>query len=132
MASYASVADLTLYAVPSSALAGIPVASQQAALDAQSVFADSKLRARYSLPLQSWDVDLRRCVAILAAYDLLVVRGFNPDAAGDSNLRMRYEDALKWLDDVERQAAHPNVVPSADQSPKYDAPKVTTSPLRGW
>jgi len=131
MASYATIADLTTYAIPSAALASISDAEKQAALDSASAVADSKLRGRYALPLQSWDVDLRQCVASIAAYFLLVKRGYS-SVDSEDNYRKRYEDAMQWLDDVERQAAHPNVVPASSQTPQYDAPKVLTGTLRGW
>ncbi len=132
MSSYATPSDLTQFAVNANALVGFTAGQQQAALDAASVLADSKLRGRYALPLVTWDVDLRRAVAVIAAYDMLVARGYNPGDGADDNLRARYDDAMKWLDDVERQNTHPNVTPANGQTPQYDAPKVITSTRRGW
>ncbi len=132
MTAYATTADLTRFAVNASAFGGISTLDQQAALAAASSYADSKLRGRFALPLLAWGDDLRRAVCYIAAYDLLSVRGFNPVAGSDSNLRQRYEDGVKWLDGVERQNIHPDVTPSPEQSPKYDDPKIVTSTRRGW
>ncbi len=132
MSSYATPSDMVRFAINATALAAVSTGDKQAALDAASSYADSKLRGRFSLPLSAWGDDLRRVVCWIAAYDLMVVRGFNPILGADSLLRTRYDDAVKWLDGVERQNIHPDVTPAPDQSPKYDAPKVTTAAKRGW
>ena len=145
MSSYAQIADLTTYGLPATALQSpnLPVQVQQAALDDASAIADSYLRGRYSLPLLAWGTDLTQAVCRIAAYNLLSVRGYNPAAAADVNIRDRYTDAIDWLNKVQRQAVHPNVTPQPSQTPQYNQPFVTSfsvistatgqkAPQRGW
>ena len=112
--AYADVADLYRLALRQAALSGILVADQNAALEAASRVADSYLQARYKLPLAAWDDDLRRAVAVIAAYDLLSGRGFAPEGS-DEHVRLRYEDALRWLRDVSTGVVTP--VGIVDASP---------------
>lgn len=132
MSSYAVPEDLAKYGIAATAIASIPSDVQQAALDSASELADSYFRSRYLLPFTKWGNDVRRVVAVLATYDLLVVRGYNPASGADINLRLRYDDALAWLRQVSRQEAHPDVTPSMAQAAGYDDPHVSTHALRGW
>jgi phage gp36-like protein len=140
--SYATLADLTVYGLPATTLGQTTAAQQQAAIDAASATVDNFFNGRYALPLLSWDLETRARTCHIAAWNLLSVRGFNSAAGADDNIRTRYEDAMLWLDKVQRKAAHPLVTPSASQSPTYDMPIVLTSSVvtaagrvgssRGW
>jgi phage gp36-like protein len=134
VSQYCQTTDLPLYGAPATALSAIPGPTQTAQCIASSAFADSKLRARYQLPLQAWGTDLTMYTAIHATYMLLVTRGYNPAAGADPNLRQRFEDALAGFDGVERGNTHPDVTPSVapGQDPLHDEPRVVTSPVRGW
>lgn len=107
---YASMADLRALGLPEAVLASIPEAEQEAALEAASALADSYLRARYDLPLAAWGRGLTRAVALIAAYDLMSRRGYDPTRPGQENLRMRYEDAIRWLEGVAAGKVDPGVV----------------------
>lgn len=107
--SYASIADLVVYGLPSTALGSLTTDQKQAALDTASGEIDSYLRGRYGLPLATWGVEITKACAVIAAYELMNVRGFNPAAGADSNLELRHQKTLAWLSDVQHQAAHPNV-----------------------
>lgn len=98
---YASLADLYKYGIPLAALNGITTEEQEAALDAASAMADDYLADVVDLPLEpdSWSFSLRRYVAVIAAYDLLRVRGFNPEGS-DVLIVREYERAMKWLENV--------------------------------
>lgn len=100
MARYAETTDLVRFGLPSGALTGVSSTTQEAALEAASELARGYLREKFSLPLASWADDLRRCVSAIAAYDLMVTRGFAPSAANDEHLRLRFEDATRWLRDI--------------------------------
>lgn len=113
MTRYASTTDLARLGLPSGALTNVPTATQEEALDAASAVADGYLRTRgYALPLTAWSDDLRAQVARLAAYDLMVTRGFNPNAGNDETLRLRHEDALRWLRDVASGTVTPDLTDS--------------------
>lgn len=106
---YASLADLAALGLPPHALAGVEAADQYAALEAASALVDSYLRGRYPLPLLSWGRELTRVTAIIAAYDLMSRRGYDPNRPGDENLRLRYEDAIRWLEGVAAGRIDPQV-----------------------
>lgn len=135
MSVYATAADLTRLAIPAEALEGITVEDQDAALSAASSVADGYLASRYTLPLTSWGDDLRRAVCLIAAYDLMTRRGYNPEG-GDEQLRLRYEDAIRWLERV----ADGKVTPPAEDSSTagtsasagLGSPEVRSGTKRGW
>jgi phage gp36-like protein len=130
--AYCDPADLPVYGVNATALSPIPALTQQGACDAASAIIDTYFRDRYKLPLTAWGIDVRRAAAVLAVYDLLVTRGYNPSAGADLNIRLRYEDTLRWLLQVARQEVQADVTPTQDQAPGYDDPAINTSAQRGW
>lgn len=131
MAQYITPSDIATYGVNGAALTGIPFAEQTQVCLAVSAEADASFRARYLLPLVSWGTDVRANLARIAAYELLVIRGFNPELGADTNLAMRAESARSWLRAIARQEQHPDVVASPPQVPAYDEPRIITQP-RLW
>lgn len=146
---YADRADLEAIGLIASALAAISPSVQDAALLAASSVADSYLQSRYQLPLVTWGKDLARVVAVIAAYDLLSARGYNPMAGADVNWRQRYLDALAWLDQVSKGEQSPSYLSDSSgatsggpiKSTAIDGSivtttqggfSVTTSDVRGW
>lgn len=127
--AYATTSDLYRLALRQAALSGIPAAEQDAALEAASCVADSYLQARYQLPLAAWDDDLRRAVAIIAAYDLLSGRGFAPEGS-DEHVRLRYEDALRWLRDVSTGVVTPVGIVDASPTASNEGIRAVTDPRR--
>jgi len=132
MPQYATIDDLAQLGLRKLATAGLTDADLNAALVAASETADSYMRSQFRLPLVSWGADLRRHVAMLAAWDILSAqRGFNPDSPGNDIWLARYEQALSWFKDVSRGIVSPNVVDSTPAK-RDGAPRVNTSPRRGW
>lgn len=133
-APYAVLADLYALGLPLTAMGSVTTAVQQRCLSARNDFADDKMRARYKLPLQTpYPDSLVQNICMLAAWDVLMIRGYNPGSAADVNIASRGEMAMKWFDDVERQRAHPNVIEAAgSDTPGYAAPAVISKPLQGW
>jgi phage gp36-like protein len=133
MAAYATIANLYVYGLPLVAMGSVTVATQQSILDGRNDYADDKLRARYKLPLLTpYPVSLIQNICMLAAWDILMARGYNPGAGADVNIAARGEMALKWFDDVERQRAHPNVIEASSPVPGYAAPLLISKPVQGW
>ncbi|MBI2392813.1 MAG: DUF1320 family protein [Deltaproteobacteria bacterium] len=129
---YANLDDLARLGLKRLATAGITDVDLTAALVAASETADSYMRAQLRLPLVSWGADLRRHVAMLAAWDILSAqRGFNPDSPGNDVWLARYDQAMAWFKDVSRGLVAPNVVDSTPIT-RDGAPRVATSPRRGW
>ena len=128
--TYATQNDLYRLGLPEGALRGVSLAAIEDALEAASRLADSYLRARYALPLSSWDEALTRAVAIIAAYDLMAVRGYDPARGADEVLRLRYEDAIRWLERVAAGVLSPEVQDSTPDVREGAFSAVTS--LRRW
>lgn len=130
--AYATRTDLTTHGLSSAALGSISTTAQDAALAAASATADSYLRTRYSTPVAGYGVDLTRAVCSLAAWDLLSVRGYDPQRGGDEALRLRAEDALRWLRDVSSgKASLSGITESESESwPEYLG--AVSDESRGW
>jgi phage gp36-like protein len=143
---YAQPADLLTVGLPSAALGTLTTAQIGAALQNASDRADACFRARWgsnAVPLLAWDTTITLAVAAIASYELMLVRGYQPTAGGDDNFRRRYDDALRYLGDVQRQQAHPNVTLAQIGAPGAAQPGVTsfsvvnlangcTGTNRGW
>jgi phage gp36-like protein len=132
MPQYATIDDLARLGLKKLATAGMADVDLDAALVAASETADSYMRSQFKLPLVEWGADLRRHVAMLAAWDILSAqRGFNPDSPGNDIWLQRYDQALAWFKDVSRGLVAPNVVDST-ATKRDGAPRVATAPKRGW
>lgn len=144
MAQYATRPELAAIGLPAQALAGIATATQDIHLVKASAKIDSYLRSRYSLPLGTpYPDEIVEACALLAAYSLLVYRGFNP-ASYDENFRLRHEDTLTFLRDLSAGRATLSVTADATASTLEGAPRVqtggtevldgtgTVGELRGW
>jgi len=139
--AYADLPDLDRFGVQSSALVSLPSVTKQAALDASAEEMDSYFRTRYPeldaktpgwKQFTDWGQDVRRCNAILATYDLMVVRGYNPASGADIALRDRYLDQIRWLERIARQEVQPNITPKMHEIAGYDSPAIATGDQRGW
>ena len=138
MSQYATETNLADYGLPSTALTSLTTAQKNAFLTQASATIDTYLRAHHTLPI-SGEVGppntypgelVEACVAI-AAWRILVFRGFNPDQF-DEVYRTRYEDAMAWLRDAAKGLV--NLDPSADATPTTHegTAKVKTGTSRGW
>lgn len=131
--AYAILADLYAYGLPLVAMGSVSTAVQQKCLDGRNDFADDKLRARYRLPLVApIPVSLIQNICQITAWDVLVIRGYNPQSGADVSIRDRADLAFKWFDDVERQRCHPSVTESGTASPGYAAPLIVSRTPQGW
>lgn len=130
---YAEPADLTRLSLPASALTGIATADQEAALNAASDVADSYLGQRFELPLTAWEDDLKRAVCNIAAYDLMSRRGYAPrgaDTAAEDNIRLRYKDAIAWLERVAAGKVNPvGVVDAKPETSPGGVVRYTAQPM---
>jgi len=107
VAAYCTRDDLTAVGVNANALRDVPGASVTSAIAMASDLIDSYLRVQFALPLASAGAELKRAAAIIAAYDLMSARGYNPNEPEDSPLRKRYEDVIAWLEKVAAGAPLP-------------------------
>ena len=134
MSQYASIAELYLYGAPSTAFGGLSSDVLTDALQAASGRVDAALRTRRDntqLPLTTYGADVRQAVCKLAAYECISVRGYNPAAGADVSLRMRYEDAERWIRALAKGEIHLDVVP-AQTSASQGSATVISNTARGW
>lgn len=137
---YATTEDLQNPALglPARALQGVNTLDLEAALIASSDLIDSYLSNRYTLPIRVWAQDTRWACAVIAAYTLLAGRGMNPQSgSADEQVRLRYEDAIRWLKDCARGLASPTGIedstPAIDQGlVETESPLFVTTSRRGW
>ena len=122
---YATRTDLANLGLIGNALASVPTGVQDAALLAASAMADSYLQSRFVLPVTSWGQDLVRIICIVAAYDIMTSRGYNPMAGADQNIRQRYIDALEWLDEVGKGTQSPSYI--VDSNPGGSTTSTTST-----
>ena len=114
---YATQADLTNVGMPAAALGSLTTAQINATLQAASDYADTFFRARWgagSVPLQQWDTAVTHAVAKIASLWLVRVRGYDPRSTADQRFQQGYDEAVAWLDKVQRQQAHPLVTLKAN------------------
>ena len=141
---YATLADLYTYGAPVRVFGQLDDSVKNAALVSASAKVATFLRARYVLPLLTWDDSITEATCKIATYDLLSNRGYNPGAGPDENIRNRYNDALFFLEKVQKSQAHPLVTSTISPVPTYvDQPMVLSSSVinlttgataqkRGW
>ncbi len=133
--AYADRTDLTRLGIAAAALTGVATAAQDAALEAASDVADGYMRGRYALPLTAWGDDLRRAVCAVAAWDLLTVRGFDPNRGGDIAVQERHNSALAWLKDVAAGrvvVSGGNTTPTATRHARASGARAESQRTRGW
>lgn len=134
MARYASRADLYTHGLAAAAMGSVSTAQQDAVLESVCGEADSKMAARFPTPLTGQiDPTITMNVCKIAAFEILRIRGFNPQNGADMVIREAAKEARAWFDAVERQHAHPKIDPLVSRAPvDLAAPNVQSKPLRGW
>jgi phage gp36-like protein len=138
---YATTVDLGRLGMLGSALSAMDPNAQTEALQYASAVCDSYLQSHFVLPITQWGYDLVGIVCAVAAWTLLAARGYSPMSQADQNIRKRYEDALKWLDEVSKGVQSPiNLVDSSTAATttegadvtRVDGFSVVTTSVRGW
>lgn len=120
----ATLSDLYALGLPADALAHVPTADQEEALDAASDTVDTYLRAHHTLPLVApYPKSIIRAEAVLAAWDLITTKGHNP-IGFDESIERRAEKVIAWLEKLASGAVH--IPPDADSTPtqREGAPRV--------
>jgi phage gp36-like protein len=139
---YAQIADLAVAGINAAALSGFSTPQQNEALVNASRLLDGYLRNKFKLPLVQVGQDVVRATCIIAAYDLMFGRGFNPSAGADPNIEKRYKGIigdpphqLGWADLVSNGKITPDVTdssPAAAEGRPASRPRVITSSQRGF
>ena len=131
---YNSVAEYEARSIVTSALTGFSTPQKQSAIDQSAAVVDSYIGNVATLPLATYGEDIRGAEAKICDYELLSRRGYNPDGGGDGNVRLRYEDALAWLNAIAKGSARLLAPDNVDASPStYEGGSyVVTRAKRGW
>ncbi len=135
MSAYATVADLLVYGIGTSAIPGtVTDANKLAAITAASAKADSYLGSRFTLPITVWGADLTAAVCQIAAYEIIAALvGFNPEDGKNVVLVDRKNDAVRWLEQVARGMATPTgVTDSSSGGVGTPSARAYSRPSRGW
>lgn len=131
---YATPADIQRAHLPSVALEAVPEEQVIDALLAATDEAEGYLTSGHTLPLVSWNDDLRMHVAGLAAYSLMRSRGFDPTGS-DALIVKGRDDAIAWLSKIAARKLSPcglvDSTPSAGSSPAFARVRGTDE-SRGW
>lgn len=143
--AYATATDLANVGCPAQALVTLTTAQITASLQVASDFADTFFRARWgqtAVPLLTWDTAVTQAVAKIATLQLLRIRGFSPNSTADQLFQRSYDDAVDWLNKVQRQQAHPLVTLAQNAAPPLTPLLMTQSVVfvasgvtaknRGW
>lgn len=134
---YATYSDMPSWGINAPVLASIPGGSTTVTnqLSSASRYMDGYFRSQYVLPILQWGDDVVECCCVIAAYKSVVIRGFNPQAGGDINLRLRYEDMLAWLKQIGQKQVTPSMTDSSPGSTEgitTQGPVVTSDTQRGY
>jgi phage gp36-like protein len=133
---YATVADLSLYAINEAALADIDPGKIDAALEAASREVDSYIKSQYTLPLTAIGADLIAKTADIAAYRLMKATGYNPESPRDDLFKVAYDQAIAWLEKVGRGSVSPSGLQGSSGTTDGQAhgarPMVVSSSQRGF
>lgn len=140
MSSYANVFDLRLMGLPRAFFSGDLApdeAQQQTILDAASAYIDTLIQSNpnIALPLSPpYDPSLVKATVVIAVWDMLSVRGYDPENPTDRSIRVRYEDTVKWLDKIAngRAMLQRPVPPPNPQGPQPMMASNSPRGLRNW
>ena len=96
MAQYATSSQFAEFGLPPAALDGFLGSVDDHLTMASGVF-DSYARGRYSVPLAGpgpYPTEVVAAVCAIAAYTIMMARGFDPSSGADQNIRERYTDMI--------------------------------------
>lgn len=132
MTTYATIDDFTTHGLPSRAVDDEwPI---DGFLDAASRVVDSYLATRYAVPFTVWPPSITQCVCKIAAWEYVSGQRGRQPGGPDEVIRLRFEDAMRWLREV--SAGKVSLIGVTDvDAPVPDAPgaaDVESDDLRGW
>lgn len=115
MSSYATPTDLHNLAMPARGLASYQTPTvQQLHLDTASDLVDTYLANQVTLPLTGTiPKTLVMKVCQIAAWTLLVQRGYNPQNPDDDSLKAGYDASIVWLESVSKGEIKPIITDSS-------------------
>lgn len=131
--AFASLADVALVGLPSSAIGTLSLAQQQACVDWANADAGARLAGRYPGINQggagwTWDYSVTGYVVALARKRMLDVRGRAPStASADKLIDDLYAEAIAWFTGVQTQMIHPAITGGELAGATSQGPVVSSS-----
>lgn len=133
MPSYSTYAKFQQYGLRAGVIAGIPEADITASIGASSSVADGYLRGKFTLPLVAWGEDLELNVCKHAQWEVATAqKGFNPENPANSIYLERYNQAVRWFEQVARGFVTPSGIVDSTPEAYEGGPECETSEPRGW
>jgi phage gp36-like protein len=122
---YAQPSDLQSVGITPAAAVRFGASAIMAQLQAASSVADSYIVSQFELPLETdpigWDQSLVLCVCNIAAFYLYSQFGFNPSGStADEMIERRYQEAIKWLENIRDKKVFPQWTDSSGDSDASD------------
>ena len=130
MTQYATESEFSDLGLPTEATKNMTSGQINAALKVASRFADSYLAKRYTVPLETYGEDIKRCVIDIAQFDIMARRGFRPGSGADEIIIKRRDDAVDWLRQVAKKLVEPTGI--TETRPEIATPIVTTDRRVNW
>lgn len=128
--TYCDPSDISLDAVPESAIEDISLSDRASACISVSEEADGYLASAFEMPLTAWGDDLRAKCAEMAAAKLFRQRGFDPDGP-DKLVLEREKAAIEWLNRIANGRLKPPTI--VDSTETFEGGSfVVTHTRRGW
>lgn len=125
-------AELLAHGIAATAMSEVAEPTRDIHRAGGSSFVLSKLQKRYKLPLLSWSDDVKRCTAHIVAFDLLSLRGFNPRSGSDVAIKLRRDEAVKWLDEVVDGRAEPEAIVDSSTDVDERGVLIGSDDAQGW
>jgi phage gp36-like protein len=132
VSKYGTAAKFRAFALRDEAVAGYTDDQLDAFITSASAEADTYIASRYLQdgPLATWGPELEKAVFKIARLELLEQRGVDASNPADEMLVKSYDDAIRWLRDV--QASRASLVVVSTSPAASTMPRVYSQPRRNW
>lgn len=127
--AYAAQQDVINVGFPATSFGTVTPAQVAAILQSVSDEMDGYFRGRWgysAVPLLTWDMQITAACARIGAYEVALVRGFNPANKADVTLKTRADASREWCLAVQHQQAHPLVTLANANAPGGAQPILST------
>lgn len=131
MASYCEVKEVGTLGINADAIRDIDPTAIAAEIGVTSDLMDTYFCDRFTLPLTSVDLSIKKCCAVLTGVALLRTRGYDPEA--DPSVGEASGLWMRWLEKVATGVVRPKVADSSATPPAdgFGGTRLVSSRSRG-
>ncbi len=126
---YAQLSDLYNYGITAASLShpstGTSVQTQ--CLLAASAEMDGAFSQQHTMPIQSWGTDVVMYCCWLATFQLIMIRGYDPENKADQIYKNRWDMAQSWLERIKKDRRSTSIIDSSTNAQPF-APSLLSSP----